>query len=225
MENLVGIVKKFAIEGDIKDIKPLGNGLINDTYKVTTKGNGDDYVLQRINNAVFTDVDLLQSNIEAVTRHIRKKLEACGEKDIKRRVLRFIPLKSEGEKLDVLISENPKTYYFDGQKYWRVSLFIPDAYTYETVNPHYSEMAGEAFGNFEAMLTDLPDKLGETIPDFPRRTKLEGFTRITILRARSCTRFFPKLTNMERRCARLSSCIVKASFQNEYATVTRKLTT
>ena len=166
MENLVEIVKKFAIEGEIKDIKPLGNGLINDTYKVATKGDGDDYVLQRINNAVFTDVDLLQSNIEAVTRHIREKLEACGEKDIKRRVLRFIPLKSEGEKLDVLISENPKTYYFDGQKYWRVSVFIPDAYTYETVDPHYSEMAGEAFGNFEAMLTDLPDKLGETIPDF-----------------------------------------------------------
>lgn len=103
MENLVEIVKKFAIEGEIKDIKPLGNGLINDTYKVATKGDGDDYVLQRINNAVFTDVDLLQSNIEAVTRHIREKLEACGEKDIKRRVLRFIPLKSEGERLDVLI--------------------------------------------------------------------------------------------------------------------------
>lgn len=63
MENLVEIVKKFAIEGEIKDIKPLGNGLINDTYKVATKGDGDDYVLQRINNAVFTDVDLLQSNI------------------------------------------------------------------------------------------------------------------------------------------------------------------
>lgn len=42
MENLVEIVKKFAIEGEIKDIKPLGNGLINDTYKVATKGDGDD---------------------------------------------------------------------------------------------------------------------------------------------------------------------------------------
>lgn len=166
MENLIGIVKKFAIEGDIKNIKPLGNGLINDTYKVTTEGDGDDYVLQRINNAVFTDVDLLQHNIEAVTRHIREKFEAAGEKDIKRKVLRFIPLESEGEQSGVLIGRKPKTYYFDGLKYWRVSVFIPDAYTYDTVDSHYSEMAGEAFGSFEATLSDIPDKLGETIPDF-----------------------------------------------------------
>lgn len=66
------IVELFAIEGEVKEIKPLGNGLINDTYKVVTEGGAPDYVLQRINNAIFTDVDLLQGNIEAVTRHIRK---------------------------------------------------------------------------------------------------------------------------------------------------------
>lgn len=38
--------------------------------------------------------------------------------------------------------------------------------TYETVNPEYSYYAGVAFGNFQAMLADIPDKLGETIPDF-----------------------------------------------------------
>lgn len=66
------IVELFAIEGEVKEIKPLGNGLINDTYKVVTEGARRTYVLQRINNAIFTDVDLLQGNIEAVTRHIRK---------------------------------------------------------------------------------------------------------------------------------------------------------
>ena len=166
MEDLKKIAGKFAIEGVVTEIQPLGNGLINDTYKVTTEGSGPDYVLQRINNAVFKDVDLLQSNIEAVTRHIRKKLEAAGEKDIDRKVLRFIPLKSEGEKMDVLMSEKPKTYCLKDGKYWRISVFIDNAKTYETVNPEYSEYAGEAFGKFEAMLSDIPDKLGETIPDF-----------------------------------------------------------
>ena len=117
MPDLKKIVELFAIEGEVKEIKPLGNGLINDTYKVVTEGNAPDYVLQRINNAIFTDVDLLQSNIEAVTRHIRKKLEAAGEDDIDRKVLRFIPLKSEGEKVEVLMSEKPKTYCLEDGKY------------------------------------------------------------------------------------------------------------
>ena len=155
MEDLKKIVERFAIEGEVKEIAPLGNGLINDTYKVTTGDGTPDYVLQRINNAIFTDVELLQNNIEAATRHIRRKLEAAGETDIDRKVLRFIPLK-----------DSPKTYIEVDGKFWRISVFITGAKTYETVNPEYSEYAGEAFGNFEAMLADIPDTLGETIPDF-----------------------------------------------------------
>ena len=155
MEDLKRIASCFSIEGTIKEITPLGNGLINDTYKVTTEGDCPDYVLQRINNAIFTDVELLQNNIEAATRHIRRKLEAAGETDIDRKVLRFIPLK-----------DSPKTYIEMDGKFWRISVFINGAKTYETVNPEYSEYAGEAFGHFEAMLADIPDTLGETIPDF-----------------------------------------------------------
>jgi Ser/Thr protein kinase RdoA (MazF antagonist) len=70
-------------------------------------------------------------------------------------VLTFIPLKNSDQ-----------TYYFDEESYWRVSLFIEDAYTYETVDPEYSYYAGRSFGHFEAMLADIPDTLGETIPDF-----------------------------------------------------------
>ena len=155
MKDLNEIISHFAIDSQIKEVKPLGNGLINDTYKIETEGNAPDYVLQRINNAIFTDVELLQHNIDCVTAHIRKKLVAAEEKDIDRKVLRFIPEKESG-----------KTYYFDGDQYWRISVFIPDAKTYETVNPEYSYYAGKAFGNFEAMLADIPDTLGETIPDF-----------------------------------------------------------
>lgn len=44
--------------------------------------------------------------------------------------------------------------------------FIPNAKTYEMVDAEYSYYAGVAFGNFQAMLADIPDELGETIPDF-----------------------------------------------------------
>ena len=154
MKNLNDIVLQFDLTGQVDSIKPLGNGLINDTYKVTTI-DGPSYVLQRINHHIFKDVDLLQNNIVSVTSHIRGKLEAAGAADVDRKVLTFIPLRN-----------SDLTYYFDGESYWRVSLFIEDAFTYETVNPEYSYYAGRSFGHFEAMLADVPDTLGETIPDF-----------------------------------------------------------
>ena len=146
------ILKHFDLQGNILEIKPLGNGLINDTLLVHTDGP-DDYVLQRINNAIFKDVELLQHNIDCATAHIRRKL--AGDPDIDRKVLTFLPCRETG-----------KSYWTDGQAYWRVSVFIKDAFTYELVDPKYSYFAGKAFGNFEAMLADLPDRLGETIPDF-----------------------------------------------------------
>lgn len=150
------ILSHFLLEGNVAQVKPLGEGLINDTYKVVTEGNEQpDYVLQRINNSIFTDVDLLQHNIEAVTNHIRHKLEERHESDIERKVLRFLP------------THDGKTYFKDDkQRYWRLSVFIPRAITYQSVTPEHSYTAGVAFGNFEQMLTDLPEKLGETIPDF-----------------------------------------------------------
>jgi len=148
------IVSRFALEGRLTDIRPLGNGLINDTFRVVTDGP-DDFVLQRINQGIFRDVDLLQHNIDCVTRHIRRKLEMAGERDIDRKVLRFLPEKTTG-----------KSYWTDGKEWWRVSVFIRDAITYEAVTPEYAGYAGVAFGRFEAMLADIPDQLGETIPDF-----------------------------------------------------------
>ncbi|MBQ1832107.1 MAG: aminoglycoside phosphotransferase family protein, partial [Bacteroidales bacterium] len=148
------IVGHFATEGTVTDIRPLGNGLINDTFLVVTDGP-DNYVLQRINQSIFQDVDLLQHNIDCVTRHIREKLVAAGETDIDRKVLRFLPERTTG-----------KSFWTDGKEWWRVSVFIRDALTFEAVTPEYAGYAGVAFGQFEAMLADLPDKLGEPIPDF-----------------------------------------------------------
>ena len=153
-ERLKMIAGRFDIAGNVTEIRPLGNGLINDTFLVVTDGP-DNYVLQRINQSIFRDVDLLQHNIDCVTRHIRGKLEAAGETDIDRKVLRFLPEKESG-----------KSYWTDGKEWWRVSVFIRDAITYEAVTPEYAGYAGVAFGRFEAMLADIPDKLGETIPDF-----------------------------------------------------------
>ena len=96
------ILSEFDVKGTVMDIVPMGNGLINDTYRVLTE-DGPDYVLQRINNSIFKDVDLLQHNIECVTKHIRGKLMQAGAEDIDRRVLTFVPLK-----------DSSRTWFSDG---------------------------------------------------------------------------------------------------------------
>ena len=155
MDALSNIAGHFIDPNSIASIEPLGNGLINDTYKIMVMGETKPkYVLQRINNAVFTDVDMLQNNIEAVTGHIRKKYEIQGVADIDRRVLHFLK------------ADTGKTYVFEEGKYWRVMDFIADSYTYEAVTPGYAYYAGRSFGDFESLLTDLETPIGEIIPDF-----------------------------------------------------------
>ena len=62
LEELKAIVARFDVKGEIQEIKPLGNGLINDTLLVKTDGP-DNYVLQRVNNAIFKDVDLVREQL------------------------------------------------------------------------------------------------------------------------------------------------------------------
>src|SRR5574344_1289106 len=105
-EQLLNILSQFKLDEKAVSAEPFGNGHINDTLKVTTESGKSKYVLQRINHLIFTNVDMLQNNIQIVTTHIREKLEAKGETDIDRKVLTFLPTK-EG-----------KYYYFDGDSYW-----------------------------------------------------------------------------------------------------------
>ena len=128
--------------------------MINTTYKVETEGDAPNYVLQNVNNAIFPDVEMLMDNIVTVTNHIRAKYEAAGMTDVERRVLRFVPAK------------DGKYFHFDGEKYWRVMVFIPDTVSQTAVTPESSYIVGETFGNFQAMLADVPTELGETIKDF-----------------------------------------------------------
>ncbi len=153
-KDLQHIASQFQITGNVVEVKPLGNGLINTTYQVITEGDAPNYVLQHINNAIFPDVDLLMHNIVEVTGHIRKKLEAKHTTDIDRKVLHFVPC-TDG-----------KYYYLHDGKYWRIMDLIPDTVSKSGVTPESSYIVGKTFGDFQAMLADIPVELGETIKDF-----------------------------------------------------------
>lgn len=153
MTDFKEILSAFGLD-TAADTKPLGNGLINSTYLVTTP-EGERYVMQRINTSVFPDVDALQNNIDRVTAHIRAKLIKRGVTDVERHCLRFLQATASG-----------KSYYHDGKDYWRIMVYIPDSVTHEAVTPEHAETAGRAFGDFQKMLADMNPLPVETIRDF-----------------------------------------------------------
>ena len=152
---LLSIAAHFVEPSQIAAIQPSGNGLINDTYKIMTAGQEQPkFVLQHINDKVFTDVEMLQRNIEIVTGHIRRKYEAAGMPDIDHRVLHFLK------------ADTGKSYVKVGEEYWRVMDFIADSVTQEAVTPQSAYDAGLSFGDFESLCADIKEPIGEIIPNF-----------------------------------------------------------
>lgn len=149
------LIQHFHTEGTVLSVAPLGAGHINDSFLVkTAEADKPDYLLQRINHHIFKDVELLQNNILHVTNHIRKKLAEKGETGIDRKTLTIIPAK------------DGKLFHFDGENYWRVYLFIQGGQSYDAITPALAYSAGKAFGEFQSYLSDIPEKIYETIPNF-----------------------------------------------------------
>jgi len=157
-ESYLPIIDFFEIEGNPTAIESFGSGHINDTYKITTDlAARPNYMLQRINNYVFRNVDHLMQNIDLICTHIKKKLMLQGESDIENKVLTPIATK-EG-----------MLYHRDGNdQFWRVFILIEKTKTYDIVETEkQAEEGGRAFGKFQAMIADLnPRDVHEVIPNF-----------------------------------------------------------
>jgi len=144
-----------------------GGGHINDTYLVEStvrpaaspphEGATTPYILQRINDSVFTAPVELMDNVARVTRHVRSRLEAEGADDVDRRVLTLV--------------QTPEGADFHIDPYgqvWRVFEFIPGATSHEVITtPVQAYKAAQAFGHFQRLLADYDGpRLHETIPRF-----------------------------------------------------------
>ncbi|MGI6238510.1 MAG: phosphotransferase enzyme family protein [Christensenellales bacterium] len=138
----------FQISGEVRDIRPYGNGHINETYLVAT--DSARYILQRINNAIFRDVEALMRNISAVTAHL-----AARDPD-PRHVLTLVQTKAGASYAHV-----------DGG-FYRMYVFIEDSLCLESAQSAADfEASARAFGDFQNRLSDFPaHTLTETIPRF-----------------------------------------------------------
>ncbi len=155
MEKLEKLVGNFNIEGTVESIKPLGEGFINDTYIVRTHGESDDYILQRKNPAIFSDVPAMMDNIDKVTSHIRIKVEAEGGNP-RREVMTIVTTKDRS-----LCCKD------ESGDYWTMTVFIGDTTAYESVSsPEIAYKGGLGIGKFQAQLADFAESLFPTIKGF-----------------------------------------------------------
>lgn len=148
------IAGKFAIQGEIADIKPLGEGFINDTFLVRTVGDTPDYILQRKNHIVFPNVPEMMDNIVRVTAHIKNKVAQAGGDPMR-------------ESLTVVFTHDGLPYYYDEPNYWAVCVFIAGSVTIDNATSlDLCYKGGQGIGRFQKMLADFTSPLYETIKGF-----------------------------------------------------------
>ena len=149
-KKLISILSKFIISGEVKEIKPFGNGHINRTFYVETTSN--KYVLQSINTYAFPDVDMLMSNINIVSSHLRNK---------------------DYKTLAVICTKKGGLYTREGHHCYRLFSYVDKSVCHEELsNLETIRKAGEAFGELHSQLFDLDSSLiQEVIPDFHNTKK------------------------------------------------------
>lgn len=152
-----GISSKFLVKGEFYSCEPYGEGHINQTFLLITKSEEKfvKYILQRINSTLFTNVNRLMQNIYLVTEFAREQIKLAGGNP-------------DREALTVVKTKSGENYYFDGENYFRVYIFIEDATAYQVVEkPEHFYESAVAFGNFANLLAKFDaSKLYESIPNF-----------------------------------------------------------
>lgn len=149
MEELLGLLREFALDSEPVHCERYGNGHINLTYLVHTAG-GQRYILQKINRSTFRDVAGLMENIAHVTDYLRRRVADP------RGVLTLVRTK-RGE-----------SYLEHGGEAWRVYVFVEGSICLQLpkTDEDFYESA-VAFGMFQQQLAQFPaHTLHETIVRF-----------------------------------------------------------
>lgn len=152
--NLLEIASHFALDGQVADVKPLGEGFINDTFIAECK-SGVRYILQRKNDSIFTDVPKMMDNIDRVSSFLKDKITKAGGDPMR-------------EAMTIIKSTDGELYYrAEDGSYWAVVLFIEDTITYQSADTkELAYQGGKGIGQFQKMLSDFEGKLYDILPGF-----------------------------------------------------------
>ena len=133
------------------EITALGNGHINNTYKLTTPEF--EFVLQQINHDIFTKTVELSTNAQKINLHLLQQKNDGN-----------YPLSVPQQ----ILSKDGETCIKIGSNYWRLMEFISDSYTLEEVeSPEQAALVATAFAQFSCALNDFPaNDIAVIIKDF-----------------------------------------------------------
>lgn len=154
--NLKKIAANFQLTGEVENVETMGEGFINDTFIIRTTGeSAPDYLLQRKNKRIFTNVPAMMENIQKVTAHMKEKVIARKGNHL-REVLTVVP------------AVDRKLYFQDEEgEFWAVCIFIADTITYQAAKtPELAFQGGKGIGKFQSMVADLKEPLTDILPGF-----------------------------------------------------------
>ena len=156
------LIDKFKIQGNkITFFDKYGEGHINETY-LLIMDDTYQYILQKINNHIFLDVDLLMWNIEKVTSFLSNKINQSGGD-------------STRETLNIVYTKDNKSFYhdIDTDSYYRIYLFVKDSVTLQKCSSaELFAYSAIGFANFAKQLEDFDaSTLGEVIQNFHNTKK------------------------------------------------------
>lgn len=150
--------EQFDVNEKFISAELIGNGNINETFLVKTKGKDkiNSYILQKVNHHVFKNVDGLMNNIKYITSYLKN-----GSKDSKTQ--------------EIIKTKTNQSFYLDKENYvyWRVYTYVQNSVTFDSItNPELFYKTGVAFGLFQKQLKNFDaDLLIETIADFHNTKK------------------------------------------------------
>lgn len=142
------VLPAYGLNEDSLTMEVFGSGLINRTWKVTTPNS--QYILQRVNNSVFSKPDSIAHNIRMIARYLEKHHpDYC-----------FVaPLTS---------SDGSEMIYVKEEGFFRLFPFVGNSHSKDVVDsPEEAFEAARQFGRFTYMLTGMDvNGLQVTIPSF-----------------------------------------------------------
>jgi Ser/Thr protein kinase RdoA (MazF antagonist) len=143
------ILHAYDLEG--ATITPVGSGLINTTWKVS---NGQDFILQRVNDAVFTKPEAIGHNIRLLSAYLAQHDPGYYFTS---------PVKTTAG-ADLL--------FLPGQGWFRLFRFVPGSHSVDVVTSTKQAFeAAKQFGKFTRLLAAFDAaQLQQTIPDFHNLT-------------------------------------------------------
>ena len=149
-QHLIEIISKFDVDSKAISCVSYGNGHINKTYEVKTE-KGGHYILQKVNNNVFKDVDMLMRNINYVSSYLIEK---------------------GNDSLHIIKTKDGKLYYKEENIFFRLYIFTPNTIYFENPTPDIVKETAEAYGDLHNSLSGLDaSKIDEVIPNFHNTVK------------------------------------------------------